>query len=533
MLFSYKGIDNNGEEIKGYITSESKLKAMQDLKYNNNLRVVFYLKEKVDNPYINKLRKETDKILDRVGVYAEEQKRKIKEKQINKKSSKIFKFSDNEIEKINGVLQKLKLLDTETEINPELENKILNIFNDTSLNDSKSRFKNYQAETNFEKPEIRKTKRTKEKKEELKIDWSLIETNRALIDKRSKKLKVKDSELILFTKRLALMLKAGLSLVKTLAIIEPTVSQNFSIILNSIIDDIQNGSSFSTAISKFPKQFDSTYVALVLIGESTGTFSSCLEDVVLYKERGDKLKKKINSATLYPKLLGIILVLVLLLGSKFFIPMFESMFDGQDLELPVLTQIVFGIANVMPKIIISLIVVVSGIVIFSKLSVTFNRFLQYFNSKLLFKVPIINSLILNSNMYTFSSTASLMLKNGLRLNEVLKLTIGVINNIHIKNELGSIHSYVVQGMPLSEAMGLQNYFDTLLSSIVLTGEESGKLDEALYEISIYYDDLLNNKINIMMELIQPVATLLIGVIAVPVILAIYLPIFDMTSGVGL
>ena len=521
MLFKYKGYNLDGEIISGYLHASNKREALNKLKYGNSIIALFYIKVKIDNRYINKVRNSYDKTIVKVNdnfisklkeekSLISEKKKQKKEKE--KKKNNFFDLSTSPV--LSKVLSKNKLSKDNDDIYSE-EKEGSNPFE--SNGDI--------VITKAKLSELIKRDFNKDKE----IDWGLIGED---IDdktlKRNKKIKVKEKEIILFTKRLSMMLASGVSLMRALDVLNDSSSKKMKKVIEGVISSIQGGNSLSNSLAKYPNQFDQTYVSLIAIGEMSGSLEQCLNDIIYYKEKSIKIKKKVKTASIYPSIIGLLLVAVLVLGSIFFIPMFEDMFTEQGMALPGITQMVFKIAKRVPYTVAIIIIIVIIISTFRKKSKKFDLSLKMLSDLQILNIPVIKNVLNSSYMFTFSLTVSLMLRNGIKISDALMLAQKAINNIYIKSEISMTSQLMMHGLSLSESLSKQPHFDNLLVSVALTGEESGKMAESLKD-----DEELNKYVDNLMELIQPLSIGTIGIIAIPIIIAIYLPILDISSGASL
>lgn len=579
MLFQYIGVDKKNVRISGLIRADNKDKATQKIKNETEVVLLTSLKETVDIKPLNTLRIAVNKQKQQLNysfLALEDKRKQVKIENIKKKdekkkqneaakreriyqtSRKSLKETENNIPKgsllqmdINtenilnllnqvksiewpGLGRKKEQLEEEVILNQDAYNELLNIFQERQ-----EEFGNVgQIQQTGIIDTIQNEVSQNKEKQEPKIDWSLLESEitdeSPLAQREPVKVKIKPDEILMLTRRLQIMLSSGVSLVNGLMILAEDDNEDVQKMLNYIVEDINAGHTFSEAIKKFPKQFDNTYVSLVSIGETSGSLAVTLNDVVDVMEQNIRVKKKLKSAAIYPSIIGIVLGTVVVLGSIFFIPMFEEIFeDVGEGGLPGLTKFVFTLADFVPLIVGILIV---GLVIFNILksrSLSVKRKYIEWKSKVLLKMPIIQNVTNASEMFTFASTMSLMLKNGVRLNNALILAQDATNNVYLKNEIAIASLMMTNGYTLSEALKQQTYFDNVLINIILIGEETGEMSFALNEIARFYGEELERQIENLMSMVQPVSMILIGLIAAPVIIAIYLPILDMSSGAGM
>ena len=539
MLYRYTGITSDNKEKRGFIEADNSSAAISELKAKEDIVLIFDMKPQSKNPFLKGTVSAIQKQIELINNKKAENKiiqEKKKKDRIRKKKEKILKDEPNFLEKLSKMeLPKPSKKKKVVEVDEDVFNKMFSMFNNKIQQENQSKTEDDEFDIIIrqeKKPQLRKeVSKPLEASNEKKIDWDLIDnsSNNPLY-KDHLKLKVKTKEIILFTRRLQIMLSSGMTLVKSLMILGKTDNKTMQYITNTIIDDIQSGTTFSEALAKFPNQFDYSYIALISIGESSGTLEQVLLDILELKEKKEKVNKKMKSATIYPSIIGIVLILILFLGSVFFIPAFEDMFTEQEAALPFITRVVFRVADFLPFIIGAVILLFGMIKILLRKSRTFQKiYRKYFDLFLLSFKPIKNMMV-SSYMYNFSFTVALMLKNGIRLKDALTLSQKTINNIYIKNEIINITTLMVQGLTFSDAMSKQPHFDSILVNVILTGEESGQLSFSLSQIADYYNDELGRHIDKVSELAQPVSIILISIIIIPVVIAIYLPIFDLSSG---
>lgn len=537
MLFRYKGINTKGRYKRGFVEAKDNVEAIKKLKTEENLTIIIDLKTQSRNSIIKVPMEIMGKQIEVIENNLAENKRKKEEKKLKKIKRKKEKTLKNEsfLKKISnfsffGFEKKKKV-----EMDEEMYKDLIKVFSKDGINKELGGVSSnleIMLKDDSKKPKLRtEIIEKKEKKEEKELNWELIEQkDDDPVIKKNKKLKVKEREIIIFTRRLQIMLSSGMSLINSLMVLAKTKNKTMHYIINNIIEDLQSGSAFSEALSKFPNQFDYTYIALVSIGETSGTLDTVLLDIIEAKEQKQKIDRKIKTASIYPAIVGIVLVAILILGTVFFIPAFEEMFTDQGVPLPTITKVVFKTANFFPY----LIGIIAGIILLTNLlrrtNQEINKAYIKHRDKLKLKFKPIRGIATASYMYNFSFTVSLMIKNGIRLKDALTLSQKTINNIYIKSEIADISSLMIQGLTFSEAMGQQEHFDEILTNIVLTGEESGQMSSSLNQIARFYQDELNKKIERMIELVQPMSILLIVALVTPVIFAIYLPILDISSG---
>lgn len=567
MLFQYTGIDSQNKRVRGFVRAENRKEAREKILEEENISIVLDLKETVDNKRLNAVR---EKVIENFSSIEQNMGKKVRELQENrevkerertqKKRERIYaagkktKQSGNIVHTVstlpvvgmplaravwsiqnigqNKTKESGKMVRLRSENDMDAEEELMNIFRE-----EREEFGELGVLPN------EYAYMTPPKEEAGELDWSLIDLDGngnapdEDVDLEERfKVKVKTEAIIMMTRRLQIMLSSGVSLINGIEILAESEEGNphMQKMLNKIATDIQMGLSFSQALAKFPEQFDNSYISLVSIGETSGSLEDSLVDVIEVLEQEEEIRKQLKSAAIYPAIIGGVLAIVMVLGSMFFIPMFEDIFvDLGEGELPGLTKAVFAIAGYVPWIAGGTILALVGYMFVKSRSKALDRRHRQFMSKLALKFPVIKDVVLIYNMHTFSNTVGTMIKNGVQLNKALAMAQQAIDNVYIKNEIAKSNLMMTNGYSLSESLREQTYFDSVLINIILVGEETGEMDFALSEISRYYQEELTRKIEDLMSMVQPVSMILIGVLAAPVIIAIYMPILEMSSGAGM
>jgi type IV pilus assembly protein PilC len=489
----------------------------------------------------NKLNEQTKKLI------RKDREKKLKKKTVDKEQDDSLANRSPILRGINTLANKLKAIEIKMPkksskkivIEEDMFENLQNMFKQAeSLEAIKNTDYNKEiirAEESLSSQKVKKAPlpKKKDKNEGKKLDWSLLETKDTPEIKNNMKIKVKQKEIIMMTRRLHIMLSSGVPLLSSLESIKNTSSEKLAQVLESIISDVQRGITFSEALSKFPRLFDTTYIALISIGETSGTLEKSLEDVLRVKDQEQKVKRKIKVASVYPAIISIVLVVFMIASNLWFIPQFKNQFEQQGLQLPAFTRIVFKISDYFAYIAIGLGILIAIFIVLKRNIPEVNYMYRRYYDKLKLKFPVIKKLNNASYMYSFAINISLMLKNGIRLSDTLTLTGKTIDNIYIRNEIEEIGGLMVQGLTFSEAISQQEDFDPTLTSIAMTGEKSGRMSFALQQVAEYYEQELTRQIDSLLEMVQPITLLLIGLIIGPIIIAVYLPILNMSSGAGI
>lgn len=548
-MFSYKGIDNDYKYKRGTIEAENEIEAINLIKEKENILIIVSLKKVINVKIINNIRSGIGSQVVNLENQVNNYTKKVSER---KETKKVKKKEEKELNKDSTLVKKspiLRALNNIADRLPSRKHKI--IMDEDMYNNLQFMFKEQgqqrmseqtsdgssisivNNEFNDNKIANVKENTKKDNFNEKSINWSLLDESDDPAIRANRKIKVKENEIIMFTRRLHIMISSGMSLLSSLTLLQKTSSKNMAKVLRGVLNDIEEGNSFSEAISKYPRQFNYAYVSLVSIGETSGSLDKSLKDIIKLKEQEQKVMRKVRNASIYPAIVGFVLVVMMIAAAVFFLPRFEEMYQEQELPIPGFTQLVFGIASKLPYVIGFLALAFLILTFLRKKVPEINYLYRRYVDKLMLKIPVVKSIMNALYMYSFSSTISLMLDNGIRLSDTLSLTGKTINNIYIKNEIEDVGQLMTHGLTFSEALDQQPHFDDILVNIALTGEESGQMVFSLSQVADFFEIELNKRVDAMMEAVPPLSIALIALIAAPVIVAAYLPILEISSGAGL
>lgn len=494
MYFKYIGYDKEKNTIKGVIEANSSREAIQELE-RNGVEVVLKLKQSRGAAYKERLVSFKNKISKPLN--------KITESKLLQKGAVKIELKDADVLRL---LKRLEAQDDE-----EAPGPINNIF----------------IQPAEEKEEVEFRKKEKRRAREVSIDWENIKRPQGDV----KKMRVPFKETLYFTRQLSVLLSSGVTLSTALATLsETTRNSKMKRIIKQIYEDIQSGNSLSYALSSFPNQFNNLYVSLVSVGESSGTLATCLKDLADFQDLQNKIRKRVRSAMVYPAIIFVVVILLLILGSHFLIPMFKDLFDDIGAELPPITKIVFWLADYVKYFALGLLIFVVFFFIISPKIKSLDKTIRQVTDRLFLKLPVFKRITLTLSMFYFSNPLALMQKNGIRLIDSLRMAFNVVPNYVIKGEIQDATYLLMEGVSIAEALSEQPHFDSIFCSMVKTGEESGRIDRAFEHLSNYYSEQLRADIETLLQIIQPLTILLIAMVVVPVAFAIMLPILDLTSG---
>lgn len=344
-----------------------------------------------------------------------------------------------------------------------------------------------------------------------------------------KKHKIKD--LILFTRQLSSMLTSGLTLVQALHTLENQLQKStMQDIVGGIIADVEEGKTFSQAISKYPEVFSPIYISLIQAGESAGFLENILKRLADNLEKQEQLQSTIKSALLYPTIIVILMVLVLSLMMVLVVPTLTNLYKGLNVSLPFVTQVIINISNVMvtfwPVFILAIIVIVYGYRKWYK-----TTFGHRFIDKMKLRVPLFGKVIQESIIAEFARTFGLLMASGALVTTSLHQTAQVTGNVIYTEAILEIAGSVEKGISIGTAMESYPLFPSMLIQMVKLGEQTGKLDESLLKVSEYFQREVELTVRNLTTLIEPVIMVVLGLGVAFLVLGIITPIYNLTSSI--
>ncbi len=344
--------------------------------------------------------------------------------------------------------------------------------------------------------------------------------------------KVTPADIAIFARQLATMLKAGVPVVQALDIVgHGNENSSMRDLLLTIKGDVESGDSLTQALRKHPDQFDDLFCNLIEAGERAGVLESLLEKIAMYKEKSETMKKKIKKALTYPVAVVMIAFIVTVVLLVFVVPVFEDLFKSFGADLPVFTKMVIAMSKWMQTywwVIVSIIVgLVYTFKFFKKTSEPFN----YFIDKTLLKVTVVGVIINKSAIARFSRTLATMSAAGVPLVEALESCAGTCGNRVYEAAVLQIRDEVAIGQRLTFAIQESGLFPHMVQQMVQIGEESGALDAMLSKVADFYEEEVDNLVDNLSSLMEPVIMLILGVLVGGLIVAMYLPIFKLGSAI--
>lgn len=351
--------------------------------------------------------------------------------------------------------------------------------------------------------------------------------------KASSKLKIDDKELLLFSKKLTTMMKAGLAIVPALKMLrQQSENPKFTPVIDDLLKKINSGITLSEAFESYPTLFDVVYINLIKAGEASGALDTFLERICVNLEKTIKIKKAIKGAMMYPIILLIVAVSVVGVMMIFVVPVFVEIFGNANIELPGPTKVVMAISDFLRSwtapILIGLVYVGFK---FAKSFIGKNDKLQQAFDKKLMTLPVVGNLVRDATMARFSMVLSNLIAGGVNLIEATEITKNSITNSRIKASIESVKREIFSGRPFSVALRETGDFPETMCGFIEVGEETGKLNDMLTTVSLYYEGEFDSSVESFSSMLEPIMIVFLGVVIGFILVAMYQPIFLMGSAV--
>ncbi|MBI5116599.1 type II secretion system F family protein [Candidatus Poribacteria bacterium] len=344
--------------------------------------------------------------------------------------------------------------------------------------------------------------------------------------------KIKSEEMILFTRSLATMVNAGLPLLQGIDImIEQTESANFKRVLTQIGQDIEAGLTFSDALKKHPKVFTDLYASMVRAGEASGNLDGILIQLAEYLEATEKLKREIKSAMTYP-IIALVIVVAIAVGLLVFIvPKFQEIFEGLGGQLPAPTLMLIKLSNILRSYILIVIGILVAIFVGVRYYVSTPLGKMQFDTVKL-RLPVFGPLFRKVAVARFARTLSTLTRSGVPVLAALEIVERTIGNEVIARAVNGSQSSIKAGATISEPLSRSGAFPLMVTRMIDVGERTGALDELLGKIAEFYDQQVEATISSLTSLIEPMLILFLGIVVGGMVLALFLPIFKLSTLVG-
>ncbi|WP_395769852.1 type II secretion system F family protein [Arenimonas sp.] len=343
---------------------------------------------------------------------------------------------------------------------------------------------------------------------------------------------ISPQDIAIFSRQLATMMQSGIPMVQAFGIVSGGQKNiRMQNLLENIGSDIASGTALSEALSKHPLYFDKLYQNLVYAGENAGVLDTVLDTIANYKENIETLKGKIKKALFYPAVVIAVAILVSAILLIFVVPTFQNLFKSFGADLPAFTQLIIKASDFLIAYWWLILGVIIGGVFLTISSLKRSRAFAEFVDRLLLKIPVIGQIMHNSAIARFSRTLAVTFKAGVPLVDALATVAGATGNIVYENAVLRIKDDVATGYPLNVAMKQVGVFPHMVMQMTAIGEEAGALDTMLYKVAEFYEQEVNNAVDALSSLIEPMVMIVIGGVVGSMVIGMYLPVFKLAAAI--
>jgi len=342
---------------------------------------------------------------------------------------------------------------------------------------------------------------------------------------------IKTRDVVIFTRQFSTMINSGLPLVQALTILaDQTDNKALAEVTKKVVFDVESGNTVADALSKHPRAFTNLYVNMVAAGEAGGILDTILMRLATFLEKNDALVRKVKGAMIYPAVIMSVAAIAVVVLLIFVIPVFENMFSSVGLALPLPTRIVIGASRFLKGYwwMVGAVIITGGY-LFKKYYATSNGKLAI--DRLMLKMPVLGDVLRKSAVSRFTRTLGTLISSGVSILEGLEITAKTAGNRVIQDAIMQSRSSIAGGDTIAQPLQKSKVFPPMVISMIAVGEQTGGLDEMLSKIADFYDEEVDAAVSNLLSLLEPIMIVFLGVIVGGMVVAMYLPIFDMINAV--
>jgi type IV pilus assembly protein PilC len=343
--------------------------------------------------------------------------------------------------------------------------------------------------------------------------------------------RVKTRDIVIFTRQFATMINAGLPLVQSLNILaSQTENKTLADVTKAVVYDVESGNTLADAFSKHPRAFSSLYVNMVAAGEAGGILDTILLRLATFLEKNDALVRKVKGAMIYPGVIISVAAIAICILLVFVIPTFQTMFSSAGLELPLPTRVVIAMSDFLIGYWWAILGAIgAGVFALKSYYATAAGRLQI--DALMLKAPVLGDVIRKSAVSRFTRTLGTLVSSGVSILEGLEITAKTAGNQVVHNAVMESRQSIAGGETIAAPLERSKVFPPMVISMIAVGEQTGGLDEMLSKIADFYDEEVDVAVSALLSLMEPAMIVGLGVIVGGMVIAMYLPIFDMMNAV--
>ena len=341
--------------------------------------------------------------------------------------------------------------------------------------------------------------------------------------------KVSEEEVTIMTRQLATLIVAGLPLLRALELIHKQErNPAFKDVLGNIAESVSQGNNFSEALQAHPKVFDRLFVNMVKAGEAGGVLDKVLDRLAKFREKAQRIQKKVKSAMVYPGVVVTVAVVIVYILMVKVVPSFQKLLDGQKTNMPALTQFVVAISKALTEYWYVTPVAIFGLYYGLKAWLATAKGKEIFD-RVIFKLPKVGGFVQIVSVSRFARTFGTLMASGVPILQSITITRDTLDNVVIANSLERVHDRVRDGEPLSVPLEQSGVFPQMVTSMIQVGEETGQLPEMLNRVADIYDEEVDNAVTALTSIIEPVLIVFLAVVVGTIVLAMFLPLIALIT----
>jgi type IV pilus assembly protein PilC len=342
---------------------------------------------------------------------------------------------------------------------------------------------------------------------------------------------IKTRDIVIFTRQFATMINSGLPLVQSLSILaNQTENKALKDVTKQVVFDVEAGNTLADAFSRHPKAFSGLFVNMVAAGEAGGILDTILLRLAVFLEKNDALVRKVKSAMIYPAVIMSVAAVAISVLLIFVIPVFQSMFASVQMELPLPTRIVIGASSFLKGYWWAVIgVVAGGAFLLKRYYATTDGHRNI--DRMMINAPVLGDVIRKSAVSRFTRTLGTLISSGVSILDGLEITAKTAGNQVIHDAVMESRNSIAGGETIAAPLERSKVFPPMVISMIAVGEQTGGLDEMLTKIADFYDEEVDVAVGALLSLMEPVMIVVLGVVVGGMVVAMYLPIFDMVNAV--
>jgi type IV pilus assembly protein PilC len=347
---------------------------------------------------------------------------------------------------------------------------------------------------------------------------------------RAKAIKLDD--LIIFTRQLATMVSAGLPLIESLDVLgEQMENPSLRHVVRSIQKDVEGGSTLTAAIDKHPRVFTELYINMVKAGEASGMLDGILNQLALYLEKNGALQRKVKGAMVYPGVVSGVATFITAFIMVFIIPKFEKIYGSLGVQLPLMTRVLLFISNTLVH---NLYIVIPVLIVAFYL---LRRYIKTPSGRmakdtLILRMPVFGSLFRKAAVAKFTRTLSTLVRSGVNIITALEIVAKTSGNVVIEQAVIRTKMSIQEGETISQPLAQTGVFPPMVTRMISVGEKTGALEEMLQKIAVFYEEQVDTAVAALTSIIEPLLIVVMGVIIGTIVIAMYLPIFNMINAIN-